>query len=382
MRLARDRGSLTFALLMLEGLRAVEISAFVAAPFAGATLAALGAEVIRVEQLGGGIDARRWPIHEGRSLYRQGLDQKKRSVAIDLRSQRGRELVVQLICGGGDAGGIVVTNLADADWLAYDRLVALRPDLVMVAIRGTSKGRSAVDYTVNAGIGFPYVTGPPDWEGPVNHVLPAWDVITGALAATSVLAAERRRRLTGSGALVELALSDVALGVAGNLGLLSEAALIEEPRGRYGNDLYGSYGRDFRTCDGRDVMVCALTPRQWRALCDATGVAEGVAAIERAEGVDLGDEGERFRYRHKISALIEPWVAARTLDEVAEAFDAAGVLWGPYRTFKEVVADHPEAAALEDPPQQIGADTEDVLIEGLGLSSEAVAELRAEGVIE
>ena len=143
----------------------IEVSAFVAAPFAGATLAKLGADVIRVEQLGGGIDARRWPIHENRSLYRAGLDQGKRSVAIDLRSDRGRQLVAALICGGDDAGGIVVTNLPGRGCLTYEHLRQRRADLIMLWIRGTPDSGSTRSTTPsNAGVGFPYVTGPEGHE--------------------------------------------------------------------------------------------------------------------------------------------------------------------------------------------------------------------------
>lgn len=380
---------------ILAGLRVVEISAFVAAPMAGATLASMGAEVFRVEQLGGGIDAARWPVHEGRSLYRAGLDQGKRSLAIDLRSQRGQQLVTELISGGGSAGGIVLSNLGARGWMAYGRLAAKRRDLIMVLITGWPDGGAAVDYTINAGVGFPWVTGPEGWGGPVNHVLPVWDVATGVLAAAAVLAAERHRRLTGEGQLVRLALSDVAIAVAAHLGFLAEAKLVEEPRGRYGNDIYGSYARDFRTRDGGHVMVCALTPRQWKSLGEATRLAGSFAAIEVMHGIDLRDEGERFWHRREISALIEPWVAARTLGEVRDAFDGADVLWGPYRTFQELVRKDPSAAdpfaspidfsAFErvkaPPAPTIGADTQQLLETELGLGGAELAELRDQGVI-
>jgi 2-methylfumaryl-CoA isomerase len=364
---------------MLEGLQVVEVSAFVAAPFAGTTLARMGADVIRVEQLGGGIDSRRWPVHQGRSLYRQGLDQGKRSLTVNLRSPRGQEVVTRLIC---DRGGILITNLGGQGWLAHEHLCQSRPDLITLLIKGTPSGRAAVDYTVNAGMGFPYITGPEGSTRPVNHVLPAWDIITGALAATSILAAEHQRRLSGRGALIELALSDVALGVARNLGLLAEAELLDTPRERCGNDIYGTYGRDFRTCDGRDVMVCALTRRQWQVLCEATGITEQISVLERTRGVDLCDEGSRFLHRQEISALIDPWVAARTLREVEEVFDMNGVLWSRYRTFKEVVAEDHEAAHFEPGPPRIGAHTEAVLIDELGFGPSEIYKLRSEGVIE
>lgn len=331
---------------ILAGLRVVELSAFVAAPLGGATLAEMGADVIRVDPIGGGIDAGRWPLHNGRSLYWAGLNQGKRSLTLDLRSDRGRELVTALVTNrsGTADDGILLTNLGVPSWLRYERLVEQRADLIMLVITGSSDGGTAVDYTVNAALGFPYITGPESCDLPVNHVLPAWDALTGYLASTALLAAERQRRLTGRGQLIELSLMDVGLSVASHLGLLAEAQLVAEPRGRYGNDVYGSFGRDFRARDGRSVMVLALTARQWRSLCDATRLGESFATLERRLGLDFSQEGDRFNARRQIGALIAPWIAARDLDEVREAFDAAGVLWGPYQTFQELVASDPRAS--------------------------------------
>lgn len=382
---------------VLAGVRVVEVAAFVAAPQAGATLAAMGADVIRLEQRGGGVDARRWPLHGGRSLYRDGLDRGKRSVAVDLRSAEGRELAARIATAPGDGAGLVVTNLPAGGWLSYQRLAERRPDLVMVVIEGRPGGGAAVDYTVNAGTGFPFLTGPASAGGPVNHVLPSWDLSTGLLAATSLLAAERHRRLTGEGQLVEIALADVALTMADHLGLLAEARLDPEPRGRHGNHVYGTWGRDFATADGRWVMICALTPRQWSALVTATGIAPDVAELERANAVDLGDEAARWRCREEIAALVEPWVGARTLAEAGTALDAGGVLWGPYRTFKQLVAEDPRAAApvpgparfglggrmeAGPPPDRVGQHTAEVLSSVLGLGPTELSGLRARGVID
>lgn len=329
---------------LLSGLRIVELSAFVAAPLAGATLASLGADVIRVDPPGGGIDIDRWPLHEGKSLYWAGLNQGKRSVTIDTRTDEGREQVTRLITAPGADAGIVLTNLPVADWNSYARLSKLRPDLIMLVITGDRDGRPAVDYTVNAALGFPWVTGPEGHEGPVNHVLPAWDAMTGFLAAMAILAADRHRRATGEGQLVELSLADVGLSVAGHLGLLGEAVLNEEPRGRFGNHVYGTFGRDFATRDGRHVMVLALTPRQWRSLGEATGLTDRLREIEAQNGLDFRREGDRWRGRQHICELLEGWISRRDLGEIRGAFEASGVLWGPYQTFKELVAGDPRAS--------------------------------------
>jgi len=329
---------------ILDGLRVVELSAFVAAPLGGATLAALGADVIRVDPPGGGIDIDRWPLHRGRSLYWAGLNQGKRSVTIDTWTEEGQEKVARLIAAPGEGGGVVLTNLPVKGWNSYAELAKLRRDLIMVAITGDRDGRAAVDYTVNAALGFPWLTGPEGHDGPINHVLPAWDGMTGYLAALAILVAERHRRLRGEGQLVELSLSDVGLAVAAHLGLIGEAILEQEERGRYGNSVYGTFGRDFATRDGRRVMVLALTPRQWAGLGEATGLGGEFAALESRVGADFRKEGDRWIHRHALCDLLDSWLKQRDLGEVRRAFDAHGVLWGPYQTLKQLIAEDPRAS--------------------------------------
>jgi len=329
---------------ILAGLRVVELSAFVAAPLGGATLAALGADVIRVDPPGGGIDIDRWPLHRGRSLYWAGLNQGKRSVTIDTRTEAGQRQVSRLIAAPGEGGGIVLTNLPVRGWNSYAELAKLRPDLIMVVITGDRDGGTAVDYTVNAAVGFPWLTGPEGHDGPVNHVLPAWDGMTGFLAALAILAAERHRRLHGEGQLVELSLSDVAMAMAGHLGLIGEAVLGPEPRGRFGNDVYGTFGRDFGTRDGRRVMVLALTPRQWVSLGEATGLSRDFTALESRVSADFRKEGDRWTHRKVLNELLEPWIGQRDIADVGKAFDQHGVLWSPYQTVKQLVAEDPRAS--------------------------------------
>lgn len=384
---------------VLEGLRVLELSAFVAAPLGGTTLAAMGAEVLRVDPIGGGVDARRWPVKDGRSLYWAGLNQGKRSVTVDTRSEAGRELVIRL----ARELGTVLTNLPVTEWNGWERLAEGRPDLVMVVIGGNPDGTPAVDYTVNAAAGWPFVTGPEEHQGPVNHVLPAWDIATGFLAAASLIAADRHRLRTGAGQLVRVNLADVALAVTAHLGAVAEARLLDEPRPRIGNDLYGSLGRDFKTRDSRYVIALALTPRQWQSLCQATGMEFPP---------DFVREEVRFENRRRIWDHLERWIGQRDLAEVRRVFDEHAVLWGPYQDFKQLVAedprvggDNPLFAEIEQPglgswpmpgsPVNFGAlpsrpprpapalgeDTEAVLREVLGLEETELEKLRADRVI-
>ncbi|MXY75106.1 MAG: 2-methylfumaryl-CoA isomerase [Acidimicrobiia bacterium] len=332
---------------ILAGMRVVELSAFVAVPLAGLTLSSLGADVIRVDPPGGGLDYGRWPVtSEGRSLYWAGLNAGKRSVNLDMRSEPARSTLVDLITAPGSDAGIFITNLSPP-WLSYERLAERRPDMIMVTLQGSSDGSVAVDYTVNAAVGYPEITGPPG-AGPVNHVLPAWDVIAGHMVASGVLAAERHRLRTGEGQVVHLSLTDVALATVSTLGHIGEVMVNDHDRGSHQNYVFGAYGRDFATSDGRRLMVVVITDRQWDDLVEATGSREQMRRVERRMGLDLRKEGDRFGARDEISTILEPWFAARTLAEAGETLGRHRLCWGPYQSFRQLVTDDPRCS-LENP---------------------------------
>lgn len=396
---------------LLADLRIVEFSAFVAAPLGGMTMAQLGAEVIRIDPLKGGIDHNRWPVTEsGASLYWAGLNKAKRSVALALDKPEGRELAKAIAAAPGPGAGIVLTNLPPLPGLDYAGLKTARADVIMLRLIGNRDGSAAVDYTVNAASGFPLVTG--DGDKPVNNVLPAWDVATGLYLSTALLAAERHRTRTGEGQEVVAALADVMLAMVGHLGYIGDVQVNGRSRPPLGNDLYGSFGRDFATADGRRVMIIALTPRQWRALGRATGLAAALAAIGPRLGVDLDTEAGRFAARDAIAAIVAPWCAGRTLAEIAAAFAGSGVLWGPFQDFATLVNDDPRCstanplfAEIDQPgigcylapglpldfsaaPRQparpaplLGADTDRVLAELLGLSGAEIGRLHDAGIV-
>jgi 2-methylfumaryl-CoA isomerase len=320
----------------LAGVRIIEISSFVAVPLAGMTLAQLGAEVTRIDPVGGAADYHRWPLtQDGDSIYWAGLNKGKHSVAVDVRSPDGQDLIQRLIADSG----VLITNVAGRQWHSYDTLVRVRPDLIHVEVAGRADGGTGVDYTVNAGIGFPQVTGPVGLDGPVNHVLPAWDVSCGLYVALAVTAALRHREATGEGGRICVPLENVALATAGNLSFLTEVMINGTQRERIGNAIFGQYGQQFSSCDGASFMIVALTGRHFRDLTDVTGTAKAVAALADTLGTDFADEGDRYRHRDALTGLFTLWFAEHSADEVAAALSATSILWERYRAFADVVTD-------------------------------------------
>lgn len=390
---------------LLKGLRIVEGSAFIAAPSGGMTLAQLGADVIRFDQIGGGIDYRRWPItSQGKSLYWHSLNKGKRSIAVDFRKPEGRELLSRLICAPGDDAGLFLTNFPARGWLSYDALKQQREDLIYLNLTGDRHGGSALDYTVNARVGVPYLNG--DGVTPLNSALPAWDVIAGQQIALGLLAAERHRSRTGEGQFIKLALADVALATMGHLGYLAEAQINAQQRPPMGNHIFGTFGHDFVCADGERVMIVGVSPNQWQAIVTVTDCADSVAALASELCLNLDKEGDRFAARERLQALFAPWFAARSSAQVHKALDAAGVCWGPYQTLTQLVASDVECsvenplfssidqpgigsvltpsqplnfgaidAAEPKPAPRLGEHTEEILSELLGMSSGEIAAL-------
>ena len=399
---------------LLDNLRIFECASFIAAPSCSLHLQQMGAEVIRIDPIGGGPDAHRWPLApNGSSLYWEGLNKGKRSVAIDLSRPQGRELAIALITAPQPGAGVFVTNFPKDGFLSHSVLSQRRSDHITVRVMGWSDGESGLDYTVNAAMGLPCMTGDPHAnERPVNHVLPAWDLLTGAYAAFALLAAERHRCRTGAGQEITVPLSDVALASLGHMGQIAEV-LTQGDRPRQGNDLFGAFGRDFATLDSRRIMVAAITRRQWSSLVKALQMEQAIAKLESELGVSFGsDEGLRFIYRNQLFPLFEQTIGALSLTAIAERFAAHDVCWSAYQTlgaglendprlslagplFMEL--EHPSglrypapgAAATfrganrseVQPAPHLGEHTDAVLTEVLALSSAHIGKLHDEGII-
>ncbi|MEM8554455.1 MAG: CoA transferase [Pseudomonadota bacterium] len=398
---------------ILDGLRVVEGSAFVAVPLAGMTLAQMGADVIRFDRLQGGLDAGRWPLApSGRSLFWAGLNKGKRSIAVDMSHPEGRELITRTITAPGKDAGVFLTNLRVRGWMDYETLSQHREDLIMVTLLGDRHGRPQVDYTVNPALGIPDITGPEGNDQPVANALPAWDLMAGHMCVSSVLAAERHRLRKGNGQDVTLSLKDVAAATLGHLGMIGDAVLNEAERGKSGNALYGAYGQDFICADGRRIMVIGLTGRQWSGLVKVTGTEAELADLAQRTRRDLNDEGARWELREEITDILKPWFQSRPAAVIGKLFDDAKLTWSEFRTVKEAVAqdrdlsaDNPmfqelmqegigrylvpgHAATFSEIARQapkaaplLGANTEEILSEVTGCDDTEIARLFDRGIV-
>ncbi|MFM5883971.1 MAG: CoA transferase [Novosphingobium sp.] len=399
---------------LLSGLKIIEVSSFVASPTVGLYCAQFGAEVVRVDHKAGGLDYDRYmQTREGRSLSWENLNRAKKSVALDLQSGEGRELLVELV----RATGQMVTNLPVNSFLAHDTVAKGRPDLVSVRIMGWHDGRQAMDFTVNAASGYPLMTGPAEWDPatapPINQVMPAWDFITGAYCAFALLAGLRHRDATGKGVEMRVPLGDVAIGTMANAGAMAEMLYRGSDRERLGNAIWGAFGRDFISRDGKRFMVAALTAKQWKATVDAFGLSSAVAAIEAELGVGFAaSDHHRFVNRERLFDLFQSAASGFEYAELSMRLTKAGATFERYRTMyeaandPELVANNPlfgpspanpsgfaypatrsfanlpgEPVGDPQPAPYLGQHSEEILAERLGLSSGDIARLIDRGVV-
>ena len=393
---------------LLDGLKIIEASSFLASPTAGLYCAQFGADVVRVDQIGGGPDFHRWPVTEANdSLYWENLNRGKKSLALDLSVPQGQELLKELV----RATGQFITNFPAEGFLSHAPLAEGRPDLVTVRVMGWADGAPALDYTVNNAVGFPMMTGV--GPEPVNHVLPAWDLISGGYAAFAMLAAIRRREQTGEGIEVRIPLSDVAIGTVANIGGIAEVLHKDANRPRLGNAVYGLFGRDFVTKDGVRTMIVVVTHRQWANLLSALGLAHAVRAVEAERGVCFDqDDGLRFEHRDALFPLFERAIGALEHAVLAALLDGRGVVHSAYRTMLDAAHDprlvgensmfadfdanpsglgYPAAGAFATIPQMQRSDaqgaphngqhSEEILSDMLGLSSGEIARLIDSGTV-
>ena len=401
----------------LEGLKVLDLSRVLAAPWATQILGDLGAEVLKVEQPGKGDDTRVWgpPFLEDGSArpdaaYFLCANRNKRSLAIDFARPEGAALVRRL----AEGADILVENFRTGGLAKYGldaaSLLRLNPRLIYCSITGFGQtgpyaGRGGYDFLIQGMSGLMSVTGLPEAEpgaGPVKVGLPVSDLFTGLYATTAILAALNHRSRTGEGQHIDCALLDSQIALLVNQGMnyLVGGAVPQRLGNAHPNVV--PY-RDFAASDDYILVTCG-NDSQFRALCGLLGRGDLVADPRFA--TNAGRLRDRRVLEVELARAIAPWRAAELLAAMAEA----GVPGGPINSVDQVLAD-PQVAAREmlrpmrrddgtemtviaypgrlsrSPasyrlaPPRLGQDTRAVLAAELGLGEAEIEALRAAGVV-
>lgn len=391
----------------LDGLRVIDLTTFLSGPSATQLLGDLGADVVKVEPLAGDSSrAIAGPKIDGDSAYYLANNRNKRSVAIDLKSERGRAVMLELIAGAD----IVIENfrpgVTDRLGLVPADQLAAHPALIWASISGFGqegplRDRPAYDMVVQALSGVMSLTGHPG--SPAARLgIPAGDVVAGLYAVIGILAAVAARGETGRGRIVDVSM------LRGQLAMVSYQALYTSingtapgPQGA-GHDSIATY-RSFRGGDGREFVVTANTPRMWQGLCSVLGLDALVtddrfmsAELRLANREPLWDIlEERFASRPAaewVDLLAAASVPVALVKNVLEALEEAreagdGTLLtvrGPNATFENVATPIRFVDTVDTTPRYppgLGEDTVAILRDELGIAADELDALLRDGVI-
>ena len=324
----------------LAGLKVIELARILAGPWAGQTLADLGAEVIKVESPEGD-DTRKWgpPFidREGdrTAAYFHSCNRGKSSIAVDFRTKEGQAQVRDLIC---DAD-IVIENFKVGGLakygLDYDSLSAINPGLIYCSITGFGQDgpyahRAGYDYIIQGMSGLMSITGEVDRQ-PLKVGVAITDVFTGVYSATAILAALHQRQATGKGQQIDMALMDVAVSVTANqaMNYLSTG----QAPGRLGNFHPNLSPYQVFECADGFIIIATGNDGQYVRLCALLGCGE------LAEDPRFVTNAERVARRQELSDLLSDHTKTFTKVQLLAACEAKGVPAGPINDLAEVFDD-------------------------------------------
>jgi crotonobetainyl-CoA:carnitine CoA-transferase CaiB-like acyl-CoA transferase len=322
--------------LPLEGVRVVEFAHMVMGPTCGLILADLGAEVIKIEPLEG--DHTRHLTASGAGFF-PTYNRNKKSLAVDLKSERGRGIVLELIATADVVSENFRPGAMEKLGLGYRDLEKIRPDLIYCSHKGFLAGpyeqRTALDEVVQMMGGLAYMTG--GAERPLRAGASVNDVMGGMFGAIAVLAALYQRRASGRGQEVKSALfENNAFLVAQHM---MEAAVTGRPAVPMPERVRAWAVYDiFRTADGGQVFVGVVTDTQWKVFCEAFGLADFLADPA------LATNPQRVRERERIIPVVAEVFGRMTRAELMRRCEALGLPFAPIAR-PEDLFDDPHLAA-------------------------------------
>ena len=390
----------------LSDIKVLDLTRVLAGPYATMVLADLGAEIIKVELPGKGDDSRAYgPYKNGESAYFMSLNRNKESLTLNLKAPEGKEILKRLV----EKVDVLVENFRPGTMeklgLGYDVLKEINPHLVYASSTGYGQTgpysqRPAYDAVVQAMGGIMSITGQADGK-PTRVGTSVGDIFAGLFCAIGVLAALHERESSGLGQMVDVAMLDCQVAILENaISRYEFTGEIPRPIGNRHPSIVPFEPFDTLTAP---IMVAAGNDRLWVTLCDLMGL--GIASDPRFITNPLRNENYQ---------ALRPILADRFMTKTAEEwqfmFDEAGIPCGPINTVDKVVkneqvvaremileVEHPVAGTTRIPgipiklsrtPGEIrmaapvlGADTEKLLSQYLGLTSDQVAELREKQVI-
>lgn len=391
--------------LPLEGITVVSLEQAVAAPLATRHLADLGARVIKVEPPGSGDFARGYDgAVMGLSSYFVWLNRSKESVALNLRHERCRSLLRELIA----RADVLVENLSHAAWdrlgLETPALLRSRPELVVCEISGYGNegpwaNRKAYDLLVQCETGLVALTGTPD--APAKVGISIADIAAGMYAFSGILAALFRRNVSGQGGRVAVSMFNALVEWIGAPMYYSAYSGTEPERTGLHHATITPYG-PYATRDGRAVVIAVQNEKEWESFCSI--VLNDKSLCKRDE---FASNPARVKNRDALQAMISARIGSLTAEVLGERLESANIATGEIRTVGQLL-EHPVLAGANrvrqvdtpagpveallppgvpegdspfiGPVPAVGQHTEKVLCE-LGCSTDEITGLAADGAI-
>ncbi|CDX54284.1 putative enzyme [Mesorhizobium plurifarium] len=395
--------------LPLAGIKVLDLSRVLAGPWATMSLADLGAEVWKIENIDGGDDTRAWsvPNYNGISTYYLCANRGKSSIAVDLKHPKGHEIIRRLAA----QADVVIENFRAGTVqrlkIDYESLKAVNPGIIYCSISGYGQtgpewDRPGYDFVVQAESGLMSITGPVDGE-PQRIGVAMTDIIAGMVSVQSILAALYQRRQNGQGQYIDISLLECALNTLINVGSgYLNAGVI--PR-RYGNAHPTVVPYQICECSDGSFALAVGNDKQFTALCEKVVGMPHLAgdplyktAAARALNREslLATLGPAFRTRprhHWMEACLRHGVPAGEVKSVPEAFESPTVKAreivqtlhsqhiGPISLVRPAQGLSAQRGAKYKAPPMLGEDTAAVLSQTLGYAPEEVEALIGQGVV-